>query len=95
MLFWKGQDFATIKREGQNVDRKTLISLLALAAMAVTSPTATFARGSHYRTRAPYGPVYVGYRPYADSCLTVRYRVATPYGWRIACRSDYWAWWQQ
>jgi hypothetical protein len=77
------------------VDRKTLISLLALTVMAVTSPTAIFARGSHHRTHGPYGPPYDGYRPYADSCLTVRYRVATPYGWRVTCRSDYWAWWQQ
>jgi hypothetical protein len=79
------------------VIRKAIIPLLALTVIAVTSPTATFARGGHYRAHVgygPYGPVYDGYRPYADSCHTVRYRVATPYGWRITCRSDYWAWWQ-
>jgi hypothetical protein len=67
-----------------------IIPLLALTIIAVTSTTATFARGSHYRARVglgygPYGPPYDGYRPYADSCHSVRYRVVTPSGSHITC----------
>ena len=74
--------------------RKAIIPLLALTVIALASPTATFARGNHHRTHA-YGPPFDGYRPYADSCQGVRYRVFYAYSSSITCGWGRWAWWQQ
>jgi hypothetical protein len=72
------------------VVRKAIIPLLALAAIALASPTAIFARGTHQRSYVGlgygrYGPPHDGYRPYADSCHSVRYHVVTPSGSHIIC----------
>jgi hypothetical protein len=78
------------------VVRKAIIPLLALTAVGLASPTTIYARGTHHRSHVglghgPYGPPFVGYRPYADSCQSVRYRVATPSGSQIVCGWN-WKW---
>jgi hypothetical protein len=72
------------------VVQKAIIPLLASATIALALPTAILARGAHHRSHVglgygSYGPVYDGYRPYADSCHSVRYRVVTPSGSHITC----------
>jgi hypothetical protein len=78
------------KKRDYNMIRKAIISLLALAAIALALPRATLARDSHHRSHVglgygPYGPPHDGYRPYFDSCHSVRYRVVTASGSHITC----------